>query len=855
MKLFKLSFIELIRSWKFSLSFVLSLSLGLSGFLIIESYREALQKSVTLNSKSILSADIEISARRKITDQELKAARKVLSDAAGDFLVAEMPFYEFMAMINTSKGTRLVTVKAVSDSYPYYGELGLKSGKVIQENSKKDLNEKKIWISEDLETQMDLKLNDEITVGNLKLSVSDIVVKDSTQTFRSATVAPPVYIYVGLLKESGLIQFGSTFSESYLYKFPQELSQDENLTQIQTKLYDVLTDPAVRVNTPKTASEGAGRQLNYLFDFLGLVAIVALFLSCLGATYLFRLYLSRKYKQIAIYRTLGILPNEIFIIYSLQVILLSVLTLIPAMAFAKSFIPVFKNVLPTLTPFELSAVITPKTFGICFLISILGSFLSILPKLIGIQSLKPMKLFSEEKFSTEPSKTNILLYIPLIFFYMGLSILQANSWKVGLTFAGTIGGVMLLLLGLGLLLFKCVENIGFIKSWYLKYSYLALSRKKAASMAVFVSIGLGALLINLLPQLKYSLQKEFEVGTVAPSLFLFDIQEEQLEPLKNVFLNKKIELSSISPMIRSRIIKINNEDYERKVDTQIFKTREEERDARFRNRGVNLSYRPKLSDSEQIVDGKFFTEKYNPESNKPVGLSLEEKYASRMGIKMNDEVIFDIQGVELKGIVESLRSVKWISFQPNFFILFQEGVLDEAPKTYIATVPALNISQKNDLQKSIIKEFPNVSAVDVTKVVDSTLQISDQMSWSLELMSLLALLSGYIVLFSIIRSHLETRYYEINLLKVFGGSFWKLSGYILNEYVTLTLLASLLGVFFSVFVSYGISYYVFEGTFTLNISTLLISVSLITIISAIVCFVASYRVFKARPSEVLRAGA
>src|SRR5690606_14743886 len=101
----------------------------------------------------------------------------------------------------------------------------------------------------------------------------------------------------GHVKKTGLIQYGSTFSESYLYKFPVELNNREYLAKVQEKLYSVLKDPAVRVHTPQTASEGAGRQLDYLFDFLGLVAIVALFLSCLGATYLFRLYLSRKYKQ------------------------------------------------------------------------------------------------------------------------------------------------------------------------------------------------------------------------------------------------------------------------------------------------------------------------------------------------------------------------------------------------------------------------------------------------------------------------------------------------------------------------------------------------------------------------------
>lgn len=853
MKLFKISLKEVARSWKFSISFILSLSLGLSGFLIIESYRDALREALNLNSKNLLSADISVSARRKIADQELRVVRKVISDAAEDFLIPEMPFYEFMAMVNGKNGARLVTVKAISDSYPYYGELGLEGGAIIQENTPKDLKNNQVWISQDLKAQMGLSVGDEVTLGNSRFKISQIVEKDSSQTFRAAIMAPVLYMYVGHVKKTGLIQYGSTFSESYLYKFPVELNNREYLAKVQEKLYSVLKDPAVRVHTPQTASEGAGRQLDYLFDFLGLVAIVALFLSCLGATYLFRLYLSRKYKQIAIYRTLGILPREIFFIYSAQVILLSILTLIPATFFAELFIPAFKKLLSTLTPFELAARISSETLLICLMISVLGSFLSILPKLISLQSLKPMKLFSEERFSTEPSKVNLFLYFPLLIFYAALAIFQANSWKVGLSFVGTIGGVMLVMVLLGWILFKCLEGVHFVRSWYLKYSFLALSRKKGSSMAVFVSIGLGSLLINLLPQLKYSLQKEFEIGTSAPSLFLFDIQEEQLEPLKKFITSQGAELVSISPMVRSRILKINDMEYERALDSQSFKTREEEQEARSRNRGVNLSYRKSLSDSEQIVKGEFFREKYDFSSSEPFGLSLEERYANRMGVKMGDKITFDIQGVELTGRVESIRSVKWISFQPNFFILFQEGVLEEAPKTFIAAIPSIDQAKKNELQNLIAQKFNNISTIDVTRVVENTMKISDQMSWSLELMSFLALLSGYIVLFSIIRSHLETRYYEINMLKIFGSSFGGLSGYILSEYATLTLLASILGALLSVIVSYGISYSIFEGVFTLNIPILFKSISVITFIAIVISFVASFGIFRARPSEILRA--
>src|SRR5690606_37392260 len=133
-------------------------------------------------------------------------------------------------------------------------------------------------------------------------------------------------------------------------------------------------------------------------------------------------------------------------------------------------------------------------------------------------------------------------------------------------------------------------------------------------------------LINLLPQLKNSLQKEFEVSTKTPSLFMFDIQDEQIGPVTDFFKKQSIELQHSSPMIRSRLLKVNGENYERTVSDQTFKTREEEQEVRSRNRGINLSYRAELSESEKLVKGRFFEGPYDSSSSEPFEVSLEQRY-------------------------------------------------------------------------------------------------------------------------------------------------------------------------------------------------------------------------------------
>jgi putative ABC transport system permease protein len=365
---------------------------------------------------------------------------------------------------------------------------------------------------------------------------------------------------------------------------------------------------------------------------------------------------------------------------------------------------------------------------------------------------------------------------------------------------------------------------------------------------------LGSLLINILPQLTTSLENEFKTESTSkiPSLFLFDIQDDQVQPVKALLEQEQIHDLGFSPMVRARILKINDQDYERKIEGDGFRTREEEAEARFRNRGVNLSYREKISDSEEITDGKPFSGVFDSIKQKYPEISMEYKYAQRLGVKMGDILKFDVQGVEVEGQVINFRKVKWTSFQPNFFILLQEGVLNDAPKTFITALPKLPEKRKAELQSLIAQKFGNVSIIDVQRTVNEILKIGDQMNWSMELMAALALFTGYVVLYSIVSSQVRLRRWELNMLKVVGASFSDITQYMIIEFLVLAFAAGLIGSGLSVLVSYCISYYVFEGSFVLNWIYPLATAVGVCILSAFVAYLASRRVVHESPLVILQ---
>lgn len=844
--LLRLALRELTHGWRFGLFFIFNLSLGLAGFISLQAFNDALAEHIKINAKSFLSADIAVTARREISEAEKQKIDSILPQGT-----AESKVYEFFAMLSSKQGSRLVMVKAIDSSYPFYGQLRLQSGATIKSHSEKEIiGKQKVWIYPELGTQLGLKTGDEVKVGTLKLEVADLVDSDASQTFRSGSMAPRIFLSSELLPQSGLLQFGSTFSVAYLFKLPE----NSDAVDIRNNLYKHLSDPQINVETPTSASEDAGRQLGYLSDYLSLVSIVAIFLSALGAAYIYRLFLSMRMKEIAILRTLGLQSAQAVFVYILQATILGLLAMIPTVSFSYFILPFLSKLLSSITPFDLHPRLGINTVFVSLLMAVFSSLIISLPFLYKIFDLNAAKLFNEEKFSVGEGRLRPWLFLPAIILFYFLSVYQSHSWKTGSIFALTMMVVISVLLTVGFLIVKGASLLKKFNAWSLKYSFLSLSRRAGASLALFIALGSGSLLINVLPQLKNSLEGEFKVEKKSkiPSLFMFDIQDEQLPEVETFLSESKVKVLGVSPLVRSRILKVNGRDFERASESKGFTTREEEREARFRNRGVNLSYRNKLSDTEKVLEGRAFSGVFNAQKQKRAELSVEYRFAQRLGFRIGDILVFDVQGIEIEGEIINFRKVKWTSFQPNFFILIQDGVLNDAPKTYIAAIPSLNEVMKNRLQNRMAKEFPNISILDVARTVSTTLDTAEKMSWSLQLMAALAVVTGYVVLFSIVRSQIKLRRWELNMLKVLGASWQDVSKFILSEFSFLSFFAALCGALLSIIVSFALNKIIFESEFILSWQQPLSSVVIITLLSLFISFFASLDIVKESALSILR---
>jgi putative ABC transport system permease protein len=846
----RLAWREIRNNRRFSFFFIFNLMLGLLGFVLLDTFKVALDQSLSQRSQVLLSADLAVSARRPLTDQEDQTLHQLLPPGTREGRLVEM-----YSMVASDKTSRLAEIAMIDETYPFYGELDLQAKKTItHQRSKVIVQTPSVWIYPELALQLGVKPGDLVKLGDAQFKVDDLITNDSGEVWRGFSLATRVYMGLSQVGPTHLLRPGSTAYWSRLFLLPQ----NTDVEAIAKKLDHELKDPAIQVRTHNNASEEVGRLLGYLNDYLGLVALVALFLAGIGAGYLFRSFLARRTKEIAILTSLGVTHRMAQRIYLLQLGILGGLAALFTCGVAAGLFPIASWAISPYLPFPIELHLSLRTALLALGLGSFGSVLICYPVLLKIKELKPSELFQE---SANPearfSRRQVAGMLPGLVVLAGLSFWQAHSFKMGGLFLGAFLGSLVLLALAGSGVLSLLSFLERSSNFSIRTSIRNLRRSKLSSISCFIAIGIGMLLLNLIPMIQSSLDAELARPADAeiPSLFLFDIQDEQLNSLKAYLDQEKIRILGLSPLIRSRLSKINGESFTKKAADSSFATREEEQQARSRNRGYNLSYRTAFSSAEKIVSGNPFSGRYDPAGSAPAEISLERRFAERLGIHLGDTLEFDIQGLPIEGKVVNFRKVRWTSFQPNFFILFQPGVLDEAPKTFIAAVPKLPLEQKLSLQNGIVQRFPNVSMIDVSDVTKKILEVFSQMSGALRVMAWLSLFAGFVVLFSISSHQASSRRQETNLLKVLGARFSDIRRMVAMEFATLGLCASAFGVVLSYLVSWLITEFLFDGNWVFTWQTPLVSVVAAGALASLTALTAAWRVLRQKPIALLQSEA
>jgi putative ABC transport system permease protein len=487
-------------------------------------------------------------------------------------------------------------------------------------------------------------------------------------------------------------------------------------------------------------------------------------------------------------------------------------------------------------------------FSICILFA--------LPPLLRFRRLSPLRVFRAAMEVEAPSRKRDpilwLVYALIIIGVTTFSVSQTDTWTRGLVFAAALFVAVGIFAGVAKLLIVGIRKF-FPHGWsfVLRQGLANLYRPNNRTLLLTLSLGLGTfLLLNLYLTREVLLSQFQSVGTKdQPNIFFFDIQPDQKAGVAEIVRAMGMPVIQEAPIVTMRLAEIKGRktsdillDPERKIPEWMLE------------REYRTTYREELSNTERISAGRWIGRvEYHPGDTVPI--SLDGDIAKDLGTKIGDELVFDVQGVPIKTSMASTRTVDWKRFQTNFFVLFPAGVLESAPTFHVLVSRVATPADSAKIQNAIVAKFPNVSAIDLTSVIQTVDSILSKVALVIRVMSLFTVGAGVIVLASTIWSGRYQRLQESILLRTLGASRMQIWKILCAEYFLLGIFASATGIVLAVGASWALAKFVFKLGYAPSLLPLFIAAGSVSLLTVAIGLVASRGVGSAPPLEILRAEA
>ena len=375
---------------------------------------------------------------------------------------------------------------------------------------------------------------------------------------------------------------------------------------------------------------------------------------------------------------------------------------------------------------------------------------------------------------------------------------------------------------------------------------------------LIVAIGLSTTLIATLYFVQGILINKVTLssGKVQPNMALFDIQSDQVQAVNALARQYHLPLMNQVPVVTMRLEEINGKTASQLAFADSLKNKrpadKEKREtsaSTFKNE-IRASYQTELTSAEKITSGTWVGQVKSPGDQ--ISISLDERYAERIGVKIGDKMLFNVQGMMIPTIIGSLRNVEWGRVQTNFRIIFPAGVLEDAPQFHVLMTKTSNAKTSAQFQAAVVRNFPNISVIDLGLVLQVLDTLLGKISFVIRFMASFSIITGWIVLVSAVRSSKNQRLREIVLLRTIGAKGRQILSITAVEYLFLGLLAALAGLIIAMAGSWALAVYLFGTSFTPQLLAVAILFSSVTMIVVITGMLSSRGVLKHPPLEVLR---
>ena len=743
------------QRWIYPLLFLLTLTLSLATYLTLDSVQQSVNTYINDNQRALVGGDLILNSKQEwpsevLTQVETVAETQIVYD------------YQFSAMVVTDEQTLLASVKAVSPAYPLYGEAELASGQPLWQQLSAD----NVVVAPEVLNSLNASVGDQITIGDAEFTISDVLTKEPDRPLTAFGFGGRVLMHQDALAATNLLGQRSRIN----YRI--ELAGEPELMAVQRdKLTQILSNyPDIELSDAESADTSVSRISDNVLMFLKLLVIAVLLLSAVAMYGVITAFVTKQQSSNAIRLALGEPLKSLKRSYYQLLIVTTIIACIAAVIVSFGLLKVGQPYLIAILPADVGLAINPISAIKTIIIALVLTLLIAQRGLSTLSTTKPATLLNQG-VSTNSQNMPWYRRLPLLWYGLMLiglyaffayevnSLILGAQLLIGLT--AFVAIFWLLARGWLWLLTKFAQYSKI--SWMQRIAIHNLARKGNQSALFFVTLSLSVAVLTLITTLNHSINTQFinAYPEDAPNLFLLDIQSDQHDEINNIIAAPV----NYYPVIRARVVTANN------VPVQDIEPADGFDEP---TRVFNLSYADTVMDTEFITDSLVKNELYAPiktadkdPAQTVAPLSILDTAASLLNVGMGDQVRFNIQGIEIVGQITSIRSRYEKGPSPYFYFLFEPAVLSAAPQIQFATahVAAEEIPK---LQGQLVREFPAVTTIDGTAIAQQVQELVVQMSRLVYVFTLLALLTGIMVLISSLLSTSQDRMADSASFRLLG---------------------------------------------------------------------------------------
>jgi putative ABC transport system permease protein len=776
------------------LLFSLAVVLGVAALVAVSSVRDNLRLAIAEQTKSLLGADLTVNSRAEFPGETMEYFASL-----GEARAREISFNSMLLVPREGGPTRLVQVRAIEGEFPFYGDFDTAPAGA-RASLRGGMN---AVLEESLMVQFNLKEGDPIRLGSAEYRVAGALRAIPGEAMAVTQMAPRVYVPLATVGGTGLLQPGSISRHRFYFKFPAGFDADALVRDLRERF----REQRFGYDTAEERKRELGQSITNVNSFLSLVGFASLLLGAIGVASAIHAHIRQKIPTIAMLRCLGASSRTSFAIYLVQGLGLGLVGATLGAVLGLALQLALPGLLREFLPFALQASVSWSALGGGLGAGLVVSVLFALLPLLEVRRVSPLlTLRSAVVPSAGRDWWQLVMLVVIGAAVFGFAYWQTGRLRYAAGFAGALAVSFAVLAGIARALSWCARRFTPRRLPYAWRQGVAnLYRPNNRTLLLLVSLGLGTFLMMTLYLSRDTLLGQLRVvgGGERPNLMLFDIQDDQVEPLRKLLRDNGAPVKEYAPIITMRIASIKG-----RAAADLLKDRDLRIPAWTLRREYRSTYRAVLSDSEKLTSGAFTGRVADGVDIIPV--SVEEKLAGDLQVTLGDEIVFDVQGVPVKARVDSIRQVDWRRMQPNFFLVFPEGALEAAPKFHIMALRVADAGQSAKIQQAVVREHPNVSAIDLALIIQTIDGVYSKASFVVEFLALFTVVTGGIVLAGAVLIGRSQRVRESVLLRTLGASKAQVNRIMFAEYLALGTLGAAVGAILAIGANWALAYFIFQ---------------------------------------------